>query len=96
MQSKYQQSLRQKYRASLETDCSPRVITQVLNVQHRGVCQRRRPRKEPFEISEERRIVERPFGSGLRVPLLDREGVSECQPIAMHLKVRGLAAGLLT
>jgi hypothetical protein len=86
-----QQPFGQYHRATLKANRCPGVIAQVLNLQHGRVGPSGRPREQPFKVSEEGRIVKRPFRSGLVVPLPRGERMGQGQPVAMYFKVGRLA-----
>lgn len=60
-QCKSQDQLSKDDRCPLEIDCLPRVVVEVLDNQHSGVCIICQLGKEPFESSEEWWIVQSPF-----------------------------------
>ena len=53
--------LAQDDRCSLEINGLPAIVADILNPQHRHIGETSCLRQEPFEVGEERRIVEGPF-----------------------------------
>ena len=58
-----------------------------------GVDERRGEGEEAGEVGEEGRVVERPLGGGVGVPLPGGERVREGEPVAVHVEVGGAVGG---
>jgi hypothetical protein len=70
-----QDQLRDNNTRSLEVHSLPAIIFQVVNPQHSGIHHLRELGEKPFEIREERRIIQSPFRGLLVVPFLYRQAV---------------------
>jgi hypothetical protein len=66
----HQGQFRDNNTRSLEVHCLPAIIFQIINPQHCRIHHFRELGEEPFEICEERRIIESPFRGMLVVPFL--------------------------
>ena len=65
VQSINQDKLGEDDSTSLEANCRPGIVIEVLYFHHARIDQSSRLREEPFEVGKEWWVVERPFGCAL-------------------------------
>lgn len=67
-----------------------RGVIQIGDDEHLRIEESRNLRECEFEPSEERRIIQGPFGRVFVVPFGRGQGMGDRQPIPVHLEVRGV------
>ena len=87
LQSIYEGQLCHNDGESLEVHSLPAIVLQVVHTKHGRVGQVGDLGHDPFEICEERGVVEGPFRRLLVVPFPQRQAVGDCQPVPVHFKI---------
>lgn len=92
LQRKEQDQLGRDNGPPLEVDGLPRIIFQIIELDHGRVDELGDLGHGPLEVGEEGRIVEGPFRRLFVVPMRQREAVGDGEPVAVYLEVGGFAA----